>query len=126
MPTPLVVKNDQAAINGIRNSGARQLIIAPGNSYTGGHSWNMSGQGDAPNSDYMYKLHDPLNNLAIDIHEYFDSDFSGTMVNCTNPAPPNLYGLTQWLQYHNLKAMITEFGGNGMKPVSRDRNLRYM
>jgi aryl-phospho-beta-D-glucosidase BglC (GH1 family) len=26
MPTPLVVKNDQAAITGIRNSGARQLV----------------------------------------------------------------------------------------------------
>ena len=31
MPTSLVLKNDQAAINGIRNSGAKQLILAPGN-----------------------------------------------------------------------------------------------
>ena len=38
MATSLVVKNDQAAITGIRNSGARQLIIAPGNAYTGGHN----------------------------------------------------------------------------------------
>jgi len=112
MPTSLVLKNDQAAITGIRNSGARQLIIAPGNGYTGGHAWNSSSQGDAPSSQYMYMLKDPINNLAIDIHEYFDEDFSGSHVNCTNPAPAQLYGLTKWLQQYNLKAMITEFGGS--------------
>lgn len=32
MATSLVLANDQAAINGIRKSGARNLIIAPGNS----------------------------------------------------------------------------------------------
>jgi len=35
MPTSLVLTNDQAAIDGIRESGAKQLIIAPGNGYTG-------------------------------------------------------------------------------------------
>lgn len=39
MPTSLVLLNDQAAIDDIRKSGARQLILAPGNGYTGGHSW---------------------------------------------------------------------------------------
>jgi len=191
MATSLVVKNDQAAITGIRNSGARQLIIAPGNAYTGGHNvrfvhkdhndrlltsltqWNVSGQGDAPNSEYMYMLKDPIStshisftttssttnscyphphgqtlnsstpapnithftplltsltpsltpptdNLAIDIHEYFDINFSGDNIPCVNPAPPNLYGLTQWLQQHNLKAMITEFGGNPTSPCQAD------
>jgi len=42
------------------------------------------------------------------------------MLNCTKPAPSNLYGLTQWLQQHNLKAMITEFGGNPTAPCKAD------
>jgi endoglucanase len=42
------------------------------------------------------------------------------MLNCTNPAPSNLYGLTQWLQQHNLKAMITEFGGNPTSACQKD------
>jgi endoglucanase len=62
-------------------------IIAPGNGYTGGHNWNVSAQGDAPNSQYMYLLKDPINNLAIDIHEYFDSDFSGTVSSSISPVP---------------------------------------
>ncbi len=35
MATSLVLQNDQAAIDGIRASGAQQLILAPGNGYTG-------------------------------------------------------------------------------------------
>jgi endoglucanase len=109
MPTDLVLKNDQAAIDGIRSVGAPQLIIAPGNGYTGGHSWLQASQGDAPSSDYLYKLRDPLKNTAIDIHEYLDVDFSGQHSACVSPAPEYLGNLTSWLKTHQLKAMITEF-----------------
>ena len=36
--TSLVLKNDQAAIDHIRAAGCKQLILAPGNDWTGGHS----------------------------------------------------------------------------------------
>lgn len=112
MPTSLVLQNDQAAIDGIRAAGAKQLIIAPGNGYTGGHSFLQSTSGDAPSGDYLYQLVDPINNTGIDIHEYLDVDFSGTHSICNQSAPANLAGLTGWLKQHNLKAMITEFGGD--------------
>ncbi|KAL9115859.1 MAG: hypothetical protein Q9227_000227 [Pyrenula ochraceoflavens] len=112
MPTSLVLADDQAAIDGIRASGARNLILAPGNGYTGGHSWNQSSQGDEPSADYLYKISDPLNNTAIDIHEYLDVDFSGSHQACTQPFPSNMAFVTSWLQEHNLKAMVTEFGGD--------------
>ncbi|EEB95938.1 hypothetical protein MPER_05013, partial [Moniliophthora perniciosa FA553] len=98
------------AIDGIRSIGAEQLIIAPGNSFTGGHSWTQAGA-DAPSSDFLNKLVDPLNNTAIDIHEYLDEDFSGGHAECTQPGPSNLAAVTAWLQENNLKAMLTEFGG---------------
>jgi len=110
MPTSLVLQNDQAAVNGIRAAGAKNLIIAPGNGYTGGHSWTQSSQGDDPSSDWLYQITDPLNNTAIDIHEYLDEDFSGSHLNCTQPGPSNLAPLTAWLKQYGLKAMITEFG----------------
>ena len=69
MPTSLVLQNDQYAVDGIRAAGATQLILAPGNGYTGGHSWTQASQGDDPSSDYLYKLHDPLRNTAIEVHE---------------------------------------------------------
>ncbi|KAJ3566266.1 hypothetical protein NP233_g7107 [Leucocoprinus birnbaumii] len=112
MPTDLILANDQAAIDGIREAGAAQLILAPGNGFTGGHSWTqVTGNGAAPSSEFMNKLVDPLKNTAIDIHEYLDIDFSGSHAECTQPGPSNLAALTQWLKDNNLKAMITEFGG---------------
>lgn len=111
MATSLVLQNDQAAINGIRASGAKNLIIAPGNGYTGGHSWGQASQGDEPSSNYLYMIKDPLNNTAIDIHEYLDVDFSGSHQACVSTFPTNLKFVTSWLKQYGLKAMITEFGG---------------
>lgn len=112
MDTNLILTNDQAAITAIRAKGANQLILAPGNGYTGGHSWTQSYAGNSPaSSEVMYKIQDPINNTAIDIHEYLDSDFSGSHAVCSQAAPTNLAPLTAWLQQYNLKAMITEFGG---------------
>ncbi|KAJ7143824.1 endoglucanase 1 [Mycena epipterygia] len=113
MPTELLLQNDQAAINGIRAAGARQLILAPGNGFTGGHSWTQltGAAGDAPSSDFMNKLVDPIRNTAIDVHEYLDIDFSGGHAECTQPGPANLANLTTWLRENNLKAVLSEFGG---------------
>ncbi|KAF7879748.1 uncharacterized protein EAF02_007918 [Botrytis sinoallii] len=108
MPTSLVVANDQAAITAIRKAGAKNLILAPGNSWTGGHAWT---EGSDPSSALMQTLQDPLNNTAMDIHEYLDVDFSGGHSVCASPAPELLAPLTAWLKTYNLKAMITEFGG---------------
>ncbi|KAK5109357.1 hypothetical protein LTR62_007127 [Meristemomyces frigidus] len=113
MSTELLLQNDQAAIDGIRSAGALQMILAPGNGYTGGHSWNQSTCPTcAPSSEYMYMLRDPIKNTAIDIHEYLDVDFSGQHQNCTQPFPSNLAFLTSWLKEYQLKAFITEFGGD--------------
>ncbi|KAF2204521.1 putative endoglucanase 1 [Delitschia confertaspora ATCC 74209] len=108
MKTSLVIENNQAAIDAIRKAGAKQLILAPGNSWTGGHSWT---EGSDP-STQMTKLKDPENNTAFDIHEYLDNDFSGGHADCSKAAPANLAGVTNWLKQNNYKAMITEFGGS--------------
>jgi len=112
MPTQLVLANDQAAIDGIREAGAEQLILAPGNGFTGGHAWTqVSGDNDAPSSEFIGLIRDPLKNTAIEVHEYLDVDFSGGHVNCTSPGPANLANLTTWLRENDLKAVVGEFGG---------------
>lgn len=110
MSTALLLKNDQAAVNGIRRAGAPQLILAPGNGFTGGHSWTQASQGNAPSSEFMARLRDPLHNLAIEVHEYLDEDFSGSHAECTQPGPSNLANLTTWLRENRLKAFVGEFG----------------
>ncbi|KAI0123280.1 endoglucanase 1 [Xylariales sp. AK1849] len=109
MPTSLVLTNNQAAIDGIRAAGASNLIIMPGNSWTGGHAWT---QGTDPSSALLQTFNDPLNNTAIDIHEYLDTDYSGGHLECVSDPATNLDPLTAWLKEYNLKAFITEFGGS--------------
>ncbi len=94
MPTDLVLANNQAAIEAIRASGASNLILMPGNSWTGGHAWN---EGSQPNSEVMHAFIDPLKNTAIDIHEYLDEDYSGTHIECVN-GPRKLDAVTSWLK----------------------------
>lgn len=110
MPTSLMMDNNQVAIDAIRDAGAEQLIIAPGNSWSGGHAWAEGG--DEANTNWVHKLVDPLSNTAIDVHEYLDEDFSGGHLECTQAPEPNLKDLTAWLKENNLKAFITEFGGS--------------
>ncbi|KAI1490441.1 endoglucanase 1 [Biscogniauxia mediterranea] len=109
MPSSLVLENNQAAIDAIRATGAENLIIMPGNSWTGGHAWT---EGSDPNSAIMYRFNDPLNNTAIDIHEYLDVDYSGSHSECVSDPATNLAALTEWLKTYQLKAFITEFGGH--------------
>lgn len=89
----------------------QRSIIAPGNGWTGGHSWTEDYTGNSPaSSAVMFMLNDPAKNTAFDIHEYLDTDYSGGHAECANLASTKLAPVTAWLKEHNFKAMITEFG----------------
>lgn len=75
MPTIMVLRNDQAAIDGIRAAGASQLILAPSKGYTGAQVWTISSVSRngirpqyLPSSAYLHELWDPTDNLAYDVH----------------------------------------------------------
>ncbi|KAK0629560.1 glycoside hydrolase family 5 protein [Bombardia bombarda] len=110
MSSALLMANLQAAVDAVRASGAKNLVIAPGNSWSGGHAWTEGGP--EASSNWIHKLVDPLNNTAIDIHEYLDQDFSGGHQLCAQDPVTNLAGVTAWLRENKLKAFITEFGGS--------------
>lgn len=83
MATRLVFDIDQAVINAIRDAGAQQLILVPGNGFSGAQRWLNrtcadTSVGCSPNSDIMMMIQDPLANFAFDLHLYFDNDTSGT------------------------------------------------
>ncbi len=104
----------QAAINEIRNvAGATNLILAPGISWTGAHSWVTSG-----NAVEMLAITDPLaggSNMAIEAHQYFDSDSSGISSTCVAPdvVIARIQVFTDWLIANGKKGFIGEFGGSG-------------
>lgn len=62
------------AIAAIRAQGAKQLILVPGSYWTGAHSWVSSGNAAVFNTGIV----DSEDNNAIELHQYLDSDFSGT------------------------------------------------
>lgn len=117
MPTELVLSNNQAMINAIRQAGAQQLLLVPGNGFTGAQRWlNSTCEGCKPNSEVLTAIQDPQNNFAFDMHLYFDNDTSGTHEECTLAAPANLIPVTQWLQQNNYTAFLSEFGA-GVNPT---------
>jgi endoglucanase len=67
----------QSATNVIRGTGALNRILVPGTSWSGAHSWVSSG-----NAAAMAGFVDPAHNYAFDVHQYLDSDSSGTHGTC--------------------------------------------
>ncbi|KAH7084483.1 endoglucanase 1 [Paraphoma chrysanthemicola] len=121
MPTSLILQNDQAMIDAIRGAGAQQLILVPGNGFTGAQRWLNTTCSDValectPNAEVLLAIVDPLNNFAFDMHLYFDNDTSGTHEECTLAAPANLLPVTAWLQENNYTAFLSEFGA-GSNPT---------
>ncbi|KAF9017185.1 glycoside hydrolase [Hymenopellis radicata] len=107
IPAATVKNMMQAAINGIRSTGATQLILVEGTSWTGAWTWTTSG-----NSAAFATISDPLNNTAIQMHQYLDSDGSGTSATCVSSTigAERLAAATAWLQQTGLKGFLGEMG----------------
>lgn len=109
MDQSLVVNLNQAAINGIRAAGATsQYITAEGNSYTGAWTWTTSDNGAT-----MGALTDSEDKLLYQMHQYLDSDGSGTNEACVSSTigSERLQAATQWLKDNKKQGIIGEFAG---------------
>lgn len=111
MPTETWRDAANAAINAIRVAGATNLILVPGNAWTGAHSWNDNWYG-TPNATVMLTITDPANNYAFDVHQYLDSDSSGTSSQCvsTTIGPQRLANFTAWCRNHGRRGFLGEVG----------------
>jgi endoglucanase len=100
------------AIAAIRQAGATNLILVPGNGWTGAHSWMGRSYG-TPNAEAMLGITDPANNYAFEVHQYLDKDYSGTHADCRNEriGVTTLEKFTQWLRDNGKRGFLGEFGG---------------
>jgi len=107
MDASVVFNLNQAAVNGIRSTSATNLILVEGTAWTGAWSWVSSG-----NANYFGAISDPLNNTAIEMHQYLDSDSSGTSANCVSSTvgAERLKVATDWLTSKGLKGFLGELG----------------
>ncbi|GAB7329294.1 hypothetical protein MBLNU13_g01095t3 [Cladosporium sp. NU13] len=131
MSTALVVSLNQAAIDGIRAAGAKQVINVEGNAWTGAWTWTTSkGTDGKTNADLMGSLTDPENKLVYQMHQYLDTDGSGTSPNCVSATvgSERLVAATNWLRANKKIGLIGEFAGgvNAQCQAAIADMLKYM
>jgi endoglucanase len=103
----LVVCLNQAAIDAIRAAGATtQYIFVEGNSYTGAWTWTTV-------NDDTKGLTDPQDMLVYEMHQYLDSDGSGTNETCVSSTigAERIADATTWLRTNNKIGIIGEYAG---------------
>lgn len=98
------------AISAIRQTGAGNLVLVPGTSWTGAHSWSGGDYG-TPNAEVMSKVADPAGNYAYELHQYLDVDFSGKNEECSRAADAvkAVETIGDWLAGQGRKGFLGEF-----------------
>jgi endoglucanase len=102
-------KTAQLALDGVRASDLKKLVLVPGDSWSGAHSWVKANP--------ELNINDPANNFAYEAHQYFDQDHSGTYKKTYDEgkATPEigaerLESYLAWLKEHKARGFLGEFG----------------
>lgn len=111
LPTEQWVRAANAAIAAIRETGARNLILVPGNAWSGAHSWTQDWYG-TPNAVAMKAIVDPADNYAFEVHQYLDPGYGGNSSACESNGvgASRLSGFTRWLRDNGKRGFLGEFG----------------
>lgn len=133
MPTEQWLSAANAAIAAIRAAGAQNLILVPGNAWTGAHSWSDSWYG-TPNAAVMRGVVDPGHNFAFEVHQYLDADASGTSAQIVSATigSQRLASFTSWLRSNGYRGFLGEFAvagstiGAGSGDEALSDMLRYL
>lgn len=115
MSTSSWASTAQKTIQKIRETGAQQLVLVPGNGWTGAHSWFENwydSDGSTSNADAFDDFEDPASNFVFEMHQYLDGDASGSSPSCDGASKgvDALSPVTDWLKEKGYKAFIGEFG----------------
>jgi endoglucanase len=99
------------AIAAIREAGAQNLVLVPGNGWSGGASWYDDYYG-TPNAEIMGGVVDPADNFAFEIHQYLDENSSGSGDECVSRSigSERLDEVTRWAADGGHQLFLGEFG----------------
>ncbi|MEP7359232.1 MAG: glycoside hydrolase family 5 protein, partial [Anaerolineales bacterium] len=111
MPTEQWLAVANAAIAAIRAAQAPNLVLVPGNAWTGAHSWEQNWYG-TPNAQAMLDVQDPGHHFAFEVHQYLDTDSSGQSDTCVSQTigSQRLQAFTAWLREYGYTGFLGEFG----------------
>jgi endoglucanase len=129
MPTEQWVSAANSAIRAIRAAGAKNLIIVPGNGWSGAHSWYHTYYG-TPNAKAMLSIDDSAGNVLYEVHQYLDSNSSGGSDRCISAkiGSERLAPFVRWLREHKKRGFVGEFAGgrNQLCYDAVDDMMKYM
>jgi endoglucanase len=129
MPTETWLEAANAAIAAIRQASAPNLVLVPGNGWTGAHNWMASYYGTS-NGQVMSGVVDPGNRFVFELHQYLDSDSSGSGSACVSETigAERLAQATAWLREGGYRAVLGEFGAPANETCLRamDNLLAYV
>ncbi len=96
----------QEVVNDLRSDGVNNKLLLSGTAWSGAHSWISSG-----NASAYEGFHDPMNNFAFDVHQYLDSDSSGTSGYAVPGAGSSrLVDVTDWAEANGFQLFLGEAG----------------
>lgn len=95
----------QQIVNGIRSTGATNMIVMPGVDWTGAGSWMTNNAG-------AWNIVDPLKNTAVQVHLYADSNSGGgtTEIQSATVLADRMKQVTTWARGKGLKVIVAEVG----------------
>jgi endoglucanase len=129
MPTEQWIAAANAAIEAIRATGSRHLILVPGNGYTGAHTW-CGGFYGTPNARALQQLTAAAPPFAVEVHQYLDQDGSGTSPEAISRCigSTRLQNFTKWLRRNRLVGFLGEFasGPDARSLAALDDMLDYI
>lgn len=140
---PNVLNNSNAGIAAIRSvmkpgtqNPLDNLIFIEGNGWSGMHSWfQVTGNDNGINANALIpkNIHDPLNHYAIAVHQYFDSNGSGTQPICQTLSNFKAYNvmigytdsnntyhpgfITDYVNKYKVPVVLSEFGSGPTAPA---------
>jgi endoglucanase len=111
MSVPQWMAVAQQTVLALRSAGARHLLLVGSGRWSGAHEFDKEFDGISAAKAFG-NFKDPLNNFAIELHQYADADYSGTSKQCS--AAERLSNImskvTVWAKQHKKRLFLGEFG----------------
>lgn len=111
MSAPQWVAVAQQTVLALRSAGATHLLLVGSGRWSGAHEFDKEFDGTSAATSFS-TFKDPLNNFAIELHQYADSDYSGTSKQCiaAERLSSIMTKVTTWAKQHQKRLFLGEFG----------------
>jgi endoglucanase len=101
----------QKTVLALREDGARNLLIIGSGRWSGAHEWATVFDGVSAANGFR-NFRDPMNNFAIELHQYADANYSGTGTTCIDPDRLRniMTRVATWAKQEKKRVYLGEFG----------------